>query len=77
MESFDSAPADVLPPSLIFNLFSPGHFTLSVFPMMIFGPLSLVVFLVAALSDLFRRLVGRPTEQERRNACANRLGAGA
>ncbi|RYP73771.1 hypothetical protein DL770_007719 [Monosporascus sp. CRB-9-2] len=37
-----------------------GHFTLSIFPMLIFGPLSLAVFLIASLSDLFNCLFRKP-----------------
>lgn len=43
-----------------------GHFTLSVVPMAIFGPLSLLVFLVAELWALILRLL--PATEMRRAA---------
>ncbi|RYO80389.1 hypothetical protein DL766_007150 [Monosporascus sp. MC13-8B] len=42
-----------------------GHFTLSIFPILIFGPLSLVVFLIASLSGLFDRLFRKPAAQHK------------
>lgn len=61
---------------IFFCLFYPGlgHFTLSILPILIFGPLSLFVFLVASLSDLACRLVGIQTQEERRRASGDKLG---
>ncbi|RYP50897.1 hypothetical protein DL769_010891 [Monosporascus sp. CRB-8-3] len=41
-----------------------GHFTLSILPILIFGPLSLVVFLIASLSGLFDRLFRKPAAHQ-------------
>ncbi|RYP51121.1 hypothetical protein DL768_003468 [Monosporascus sp. mg162] len=42
-----------------------GHFTLSLLPMLIFGPLSLAVFLMASLSGLFNWLFRKPAAQQK------------
>ncbi|RYP14207.1 hypothetical protein DL765_006527 [Monosporascus sp. GIB2] len=49
-----------------------GHFTLSILPILIFGPLSLVVFLIASLSGLFDRLFRKPAAQQKSSAAEAR-----
>ena len=41
-----------------------GHITLSALPMIIFGPISLAVYIYATILDLFSSVVGKPTVNE-------------